>query len=90
MTLISQVFDDTLDSFSAVHPGHQDFELTPLRIYSGSVLDETQMPSPGEGNDDNQIVVHFDYATGAIVREDNYAKAKIEPSQLEERDSKVW
>ena len=61
-----QVFDDSVDSFNAVLYGHQDFELTPLRIYSGSVLDETEMPNPGETGDENQIIVHFDYATGAI------------------------
>ena len=89
MNSIFQVFDDSVDSFNAVLYGHQDFELTPLRIYSGSVLDESQMPNPGEAGDDNQIIVHFDYATGAIVREDQYAKAKIEPNQLDERDSKA-
>ena len=68
--------------------GHQNFELTPLRIYSGSVLDETRMPDPSETGEENQIIVTFDYATGAICRADNYEKAKIEPAQLlEERDS---
>ena len=88
--IIIKIFDDSVDSFNAVKYGHQDFELPPLRIYSASVLDEMQMPSPNEeAGDENEIIVHFDYATGTIVREDQYAKAKIEPNQLKERDSKA-
>jgi len=86
--IVIKVFDNTVDSFNAVLYGHQNFELTPLRIYSGSVLDETRMPDPSETGEENQIIVTFDYATGAICRADNYEKAKIEPAQLlEERDS---
>ena len=68
------MFDNTVDAFNAVLYGHQNFELTPLRIYSGSVLDETRMPDPSEAGEENQIIVTFDYATGAICREDGYAK----------------
>ena len=63
--VIIKVLDNNLDSFNHTLIGqHQDFDCAPVRMYLASFVNESNMPEPTE--DQNQIVVTFDYATGTI------------------------
>lgn len=84
--IIIKVFDNNVDTFNAYMYGHQDFNMSPLRMYNGSVQSETSIPAP-EPKDENQMVVTFDFATGQICHTENYAKAQIEAGHIVDRDS---
>ena len=87
--IVIKIFDNNVDSFNAILYGHQDFDLTPLRIYRGSILSPDIMPNP-DTNDDNQMIITFELTTGAITRADNYyVKAQLEPTNMEDKDSGV-
>ena len=54
--IVIKVFDNPTETgFNALLFGHQDFGMTPLRMYTGSVVDDASLPVPDPGKSCHKI-----------------------------------